>query len=85
MPPEYLTGALERIANACTGRRALRYGERERPEHRSKGLLINAQVAHAPRTVPEISPLSRTCNRNTLLEHRSSIRFRGNKSNVFNY
>jgi len=35
-------------------------------EHRSKGLLIKAQVADAPRTVPKITPLSRTCNRNTL-------------------
>jgi len=25
--------------------------------------MIGAQVAHAPRTVPEIAPLSRTCNR----------------------
>src|SRR4030095_1854331 len=30
----------------------VQYGERERPEHRSIGLLIDAQVAHAPRTVP---------------------------------
>lgn len=32
-------------------------GERQRPEHRSEGLLIKAQVAYAPRTVPQISPL----------------------------
>ncbi len=30
----------------------VQYGERERPEHLSIGLLIDAQVAHAPRTVP---------------------------------
>src|SRR5262249_61582502 len=41
---------LWRFANACTGRQAVRYGERQRPEHRSKGLLIKAQVADAPRT-----------------------------------
>jgi hypothetical protein len=29
--------------------------------------LINAQVAHAPRTVTEIAPLSHTRNRNPLL------------------
>jgi hypothetical protein len=38
----------------------LMYGERERPERRSIGLLISAQVAHAPRTVPEILPQSLT-------------------------
>ena len=42
---------------------AVRYGERQRPEHRSGGLLINAQVADAPRTVPEIAPLYSTRNR----------------------
>src|SRR6266498_4489341 len=36
----------------CDGRRAVQYGERERPEHKSIGLSIYAQVAHAPRTVP---------------------------------
>ena len=36
----------------------------ERPELRSIGLLIGAQIAHAPHTVPEIAPLSRTRNRN---------------------
>ncbi len=41
--------------------KAVQYGERERPEHLSIGLLIDAQVAHAPRTVPEVAPLSRTC------------------------
>ncbi len=54
------------FANAHTGRQAVRYGERQRPEHRSKALLINPQVADAPRTVPEITPLSRTCDRNPL-------------------
>src|SRR5262249_6613893 len=34
------------------GRQAVQYGERERPEPRSIDLLIEAQVAHAPRTVP---------------------------------
>ena len=48
---------LERIANAYAGRQAVQYGERERPEHLSIGLLIDAQVAHAPRTVPEVAPL----------------------------
>src|SRR5262245_28251015 len=37
-------------------RQAVRYGERQRPEHRSRGLLIDAQVADAPRTVPMVSP-----------------------------
>jgi hypothetical protein len=41
------------VANAFMGRQAIQYGERERPEHRSIGLLIKAQVADAPRTVPE--------------------------------
>jgi hypothetical protein len=34
----------------------VQYGERERPERRSIGLLICAQVAHAPRTVPLAVP-----------------------------
>jgi hypothetical protein len=34
----------------------LQYGERKRPEHRSKGLLIEAQVAYAPRTVMLATP-----------------------------
>src|SRR6266545_1922116 len=34
----------------------VQYGERERPEHLSIGLLIDAQVAHAPRTVPPTVP-----------------------------
>ena len=34
------------------GRQAIRYGERKRPEARSMGALIYAQVAYAPRTVP---------------------------------
>src|SRR5262245_29163000 len=34
----------------------VQYGERERPERRSIGLLIGAQVAHAPRTVPLAVP-----------------------------
>src|SRR5262245_9320418 len=50
-------------------RQALRYGERQRPEHRSEGLLIDAQVADAPRTVTEITPLSRTCNRYLLSDN----------------
>ena len=29
----------------------IQYVERQRPEHRSEGLLIDAQVADAPRTV----------------------------------
>src|SRR5262245_36948810 len=33
-------------------RSLIRYGERQRPEHRSGGFLIDAQVADAPRTVP---------------------------------
>src|SRR5882672_1392544 len=32
-------------------RRAVRYGERQRPEHRSRGLSVDARVADAPRTV----------------------------------
>src|SRR5215475_6600919 len=60
------TAGLWRFANAFTGRQAVRYGERQRPEHRSKGILIIAQVADAPRTVPKITPLSCTCNRNPL-------------------
>src|SRR5262247_618767 len=38
---------LEWIANAFTGRQVVRYGERQRPEHRLRGLLIDAQVADA--------------------------------------
>ena len=57
---------LWRFANACTGPQTVQYGERERPEPRSIGLLIEVRVAHAPRTVPEIAPLSRTSNRNPL-------------------
>jgi hypothetical protein len=34
----------------------VQYGERQRPEHRSCGLLIKAQVADAPRTVPLAVP-----------------------------
>jgi len=34
----------------------VRYGERERPEHQSGGLLIEPRVAHAPRTVPLAVP-----------------------------
>src|SRR5688572_2753321 len=37
-------------------RSSVRYGERQRPEHRPKGLLINVQVADAPRTVPLVAP-----------------------------
>src|SRR6266545_3209539 len=37
---------------ATLGHAAVRYGERQRPEHRSIGLLIDAQVADAPRTEP---------------------------------
>jgi hypothetical protein len=37
-------------------RSPVRYGERERPGARSIGLLINAQVADAPRTVPLAVP-----------------------------
>src|SRR5262245_66502613 len=59
-------GYLKRIANAFTGRQAIRYGERQRPEHRSISLLIDAQVADAPRTVPEVAPLSRKCICNLL-------------------
>src|SRR5262245_2113702 len=62
-PSKSCQATLWRFANAFTGRQAVRYGERQRPEHRSKGLLIKAQVADAPRTVPEIAPLSRTRNR----------------------
>jgi len=46
--------------------RAVRYGERQRPEHWSASLLADAQVADAPRTVPKIAPLFRTGNRNPL-------------------
>src|SRR5262245_4523986 len=38
------------------GRQTLRYGERERPEYRSKDLSIGAQVADAPRTVSMGAP-----------------------------
>src|SRR5262245_21145609 len=38
---------LWRFANACTWRQAVQYGERQRPEHRSRHLLIDAQVADA--------------------------------------
>jgi len=34
----------------------VQYGERKRPGHRSTGLLIYAQVAYAPRTVPLAIP-----------------------------
>src|SRR5262249_9337497 len=37
-------------------RSSVQYGERERPERKSIGLLIDAQVAHAPRTVPLAVP-----------------------------
>jgi RHS repeat-associated protein len=37
--------------------RLVRYGERQRPEHLSIGLLIDAQVADAPRTVPPRVPM----------------------------
>ena len=30
---------------------SVRYGERKRPEHRSRDLLTDAQVSYAPRTV----------------------------------
>src|SRR5262245_4523988 len=33
------------------GRPSTRYGEHQRPELRLRGLLIDTQVAHAPRTV----------------------------------
>src|SRR5262249_36509355 len=36
-------------------RRAIQYGERQRPELRSKGLLIEAQVADAPRIVSTVA------------------------------
>jgi len=39
-------------AQVANHQRAVRYGERQRPEHRSVGLLTDAQVADAPRTVP---------------------------------
>src|SRR6266540_4307672 len=67
VPYAHLLTDLWRFANARTGRQAVRYGERQRPEHRSGGLLIDAQVADAPRTVPEIAPLSRTRNRNDII------------------
>jgi len=54
---------LDRFANACTRQQAVRYGERQRPEHRSVGLLIDAQVADAPRTASEIAPFSHKRNR----------------------
>src|SRR6266508_247938 len=47
-------------------RQTLRYGERQRPGHRLCDHIIDAQVADAPRTVPEIAPLSRTSNRNPI-------------------
>jgi hypothetical protein len=34
----------------------VQYGERQRPEHKSIGLLIYAQIADAPRTVPPAVP-----------------------------
>src|SRR5262245_1730532 len=37
-------------------RQAVQYGERKRPGHESKVLLIYAQVAYAPRTVPLTQP-----------------------------
>ncbi|HEV2668261.1 MAG TPA: hypothetical protein VG324_25315, partial [Blastocatellia bacterium] len=41
------------------GRQAVWYGERKRPEHRSMGSMIYAQVAYAPRTVPiSLAPAS---------------------------
>ena len=40
-------------------RSPVRYGERQRPEHRSGDLLIDAQVADAPRTVPLAVPYAR--------------------------
>src|SRR6266540_1456262 len=36
-------------------RRTVQYGERQRPELRSRGLLIEARVADAPRTVPRVA------------------------------
>jgi hypothetical protein len=57
---------LERVANAYTGRQAIQYGERERPETRAISLLIDAQVAHAPRTAQEVAPISLTRNRKSL-------------------
>src|SRR5262245_48706538 len=40
------------IGHKNVGGPSIRYGERERPELWSVGLLTGAQVAHAPRTVP---------------------------------
>src|SRR6266545_823739 len=41
-----------RVCKCVHGTAAVRYGERQRPEHRSCGHMIDAQVADAPRTVP---------------------------------
>ena len=51
-----MTEALDQFAIARMGSSMtrVRYGERERPEHRPRGLLIDVQVAHAPRTVSEV-------------------------------
>ncbi len=46
-----------RVCKCVHGTAAVRYGERQRPEHRSCGHMIDAQVADAPRTVPKIAVL----------------------------
>src|SRR6266511_1741903 len=53
--PRAPTRGLRAICKCMYGkvaRPSVQYGERERPEHLSIGLLIKTQVAHAPRTVP---------------------------------
>src|SRR6266511_2341984 len=57
--PRAPTRGLRAICKCMYGKVArppVQYGERERPEHLSIGLLIDAQVAHAPRTVPPTVP-----------------------------
>ena len=50
-------------------------GSAERPEHRSRSLMTKAQVADAPRTVPEIAPLSRTPICHTIYMDHSTIEY----------
>jgi hypothetical protein len=59
------------------------YGERKRPEHRSKGLLIKAQVAYAPRTAPQITPHSRTFFKRLLLIHSGGVAFAAKNASIY--
>src|SRR5262249_24334266 len=52
----YSNRAIYHCMYGKVARLLVQYGERERPERRSLGLLTYAQVAHAPRTVPLTVP-----------------------------